>query len=233
LKLEPERITVVERGRDPARFEPVGLTREEARARIGVDVDAEVVLAVGRQEFQKGLVHLLDAVATTLLGRPKLVVLIAGRAGNATAAIDARLAARGDLVDRVRMLGHRDDVPSLLAAADVFALPSLYEGTAGAAIEAMAASVPVVASRVSGMDGVLEDDRNALLVPPGDVGALGVAIARALDDEALRARLGAAGRATFAERFTLARSADEMVALYEDVAARGRRPGFTNSRSFV
>lgn len=223
LRIPRDRITVVERGRDP---EALGRRTPERRAaareRLGVDSHAEVILAVGREEYQKGHVHLVDALAELVPTRPGAIVLIAGRTGNATAAIDDAVR-RAGLGDRVRRLGHRDDVGDLLCAADVFALPSLYEGTAGAAIEALALETPIVSTDLAGTRGVLVDGVTARLVPVGDPAALARAIASTLDDSSSRAPQVAKGREVFDDRFTLARSAQRMAALYAAVAERGRR----------
>jgi glycosyltransferase involved in cell wall biosynthesis len=218
LRLRPERITVVERGRDPdalGRRDPE--RRQRVRSSLELADDDRLVLAVGREEFQKGHAHLVEAARILAASRPELTVAIAGRRGNATSAIDAAVAADG-LADVVRRLGHRDDVADLLAAADVFAMPSLYEGTAGAAIEAMALDAPIVSTRLDGTVGVLEDGRNARLVPVADDAALARAIAEVLDDPDAASARAAAGRADFEERFTLERSATRMAELYHEVA---------------
>lgn len=224
LGIRRDRITVVERGRDPVvlgRRDPV--RRDAARRQLDLDPTAEVILAVGRQEYQKGHVHLVDALGLLATERPEAVVVIAGRPGNATAAIDEAVR-RSGLGSRVRRLGHRDDIADLLCAADVFALPSLYEGTAGAAIEALALETPVVSSDLAGTRGVLVDHDNARLVPVADPVALAGAICELLDDpDSARAR-AVRGRTLFDERFTLARSAERMAELYAAVAAAGRRP---------
>ena len=223
LGIHRDRITVVERGRDPeALGRRTAARRSAARAKLGMDPCAEVILAVGREEYQKGHVHLVDALATLGGTRPDALVLIAGRSGNASAAIDDAVR-RAGLGDRVRRLGHRDDVADLLCAADVFALPSLYEGTAGAAIVALALETPIVSSDLAGTRGVLVDGVTARLVPVGDTAALARALASTLDDASVRSAQVAKGRALFDERFTLTRSAERMAELYGAVADRGRR----------
>src|SRR5205085_7244813 len=99
------------------------------------------------------------------------------------------------LGDAVRFVGFRTDLDACLAAADVAVLPSLQEGLGVAALEAMAAARPVVASRVGGLGEAVVHGETGLLVPPADPGALAAALARLIGDPALRVRLGAAGRA--------------------------------------
>ena len=119
------------------------------------------------------------------------------------------------------MLGHRHDVPDLLCAADVLAIPSLYEGTAGAAIEAMALRCPVVCTDVEGVRGILRDGVNALLVPAGEPALLADGLVRALHDDALADALRCRALADFEDRFTIEAAAARMEALYAELT-RGR-----------
>ena len=115
-----------------------------------------------------------------------------------------------------------DDLPALLTAAEVFVFPSLYEGFGLPPLEAMACGTPVVASDSSSLPEVLGDA--ALLVPPGDVAALAGALARLLDDGALRARLRERGLARAAS-FTWERTARATLAAYREAAAGAREDG--------
>src|SRR6185437_163485 len=115
---------------------------------------------------------------------------IAGRGGEETAL--RALARETGLEQQIHLLGFRPDVPDILAAADIFVMPSLSEGLPLALVEAMAASLPVIASDVGGIPEVAERDAEALLIAPGDARALAAALARLLGDSALRASLGTA-----------------------------------------
>ncbi len=224
LGLPAARIDVVERGRDPEQLgRRTSTRRAAARAALEVPHDQPLVVAVGRQEFQKGHVHLIEAMATLVAQGSPATLVIAGRAGNATTAIDDVLARHEALRGRVRLLGHRDDVADLLAAADVFVMPSLYEGTAGAAVEAFALEAPVVATDLVGTRGILVDGDNAWLVPVGDADRLARAIGAVIGDPREAAVRAARGRLVFEERFTLDRSADRMAALYRSVASSPAR----------
>ncbi len=101
-----------------------------------------------------------------------------------------------------------------LARATVFALPSHNEGVPMALLEAMSLSLPVLTTPVGGIPEVIENERNGLLVPAGDVDAIEVALQRLLQSSAERTRLGAAARATIAERFSLGATIDKLAALY-------------------
>lgn len=121
-------------------------------------------------------------------------------------------------------MGHRDDVPDLLAAADLFVFPSLFEGLGGALIEAMALGLPIVASDLDAVREVVDEGRNAVLVPPASSRALADAIVMVLDDRRKAAAFGARSRVIFAERFTSDRSVARMIALYRDVVRKSRDP---------
>lgn len=224
LRIAPERITVIERGRDPERLGvPSAERRAGARGSLGLPSDAPILVTVGRQEFQKGQWHLLESMPKILASHPKVRLLIAGREGNASARL-REVGAQAALDGQVTFLGHRDDIPEILAAADLFVFPSLCEGLGGALIEAMALGLPIVASDLPAIREVVEADRNALLVPPGSSSDLAAAIDLLLADRARRAAMGRRSRRIFEERFTLERSATRMLELFEKVAAGGRRP---------
>jgi glycosyltransferase involved in cell wall biosynthesis len=215
LGIPEQRVTVIERGRDPSRLGEPGLERRlRVRRKLGLSPDEPVAVTVGRQEYQKGHRYLLEAMAELSRRRTKLRLLLVGRAGNLSSQLQSQAKAYG-LADRVRFLGHREDVPDLLAAADLFVFPSLYEGLGGAVIEAMALGLPIVASDIPVMREVLEVDRNALLVPSASPRALADALEDLLDHPAKARSFGARGRAIFAERFTLDRGVERMTELYE------------------
>lgn len=226
LGLDADRVTVIHRGRDPERLGEPSLDRRlRTRRLLGVPEEAPVLLNVARQEFQKGQEVLLRAFDRLSGAHPRL--LIAGREGNASPAL-RRTVEDLEGRDRVRFLGHRDDVPDLLAAADVFVFPSHYEGLGGAVIEAMALGLPVVASDLPAVREIVEAGQSAELVPPADVSALAAALQRLLDDRERRVEMGRRGRQIFLERFTLERCADRTAELYRAVvagAAKGLQEG--------
>lgn len=218
LAIPEERITIVHRGRDPDRLgEPSEERRREARAALELDERVEVVVTVGREDYQKAQDVLLDACARLTPRRPRLHVLLAGRKGSLTAGIEERLA-RLPHRERVLRLGHREDVPVLLAAADLFVFPSRFEGLPGAVLEALALGLPVVASDIPSVAEVVPSADHGLLVPPDDPAALAAAVEELLDDRRRAAAMGARNRRAFLERYTLERSVESMVDLYRHVA---------------
>jgi glycosyltransferase involved in cell wall biosynthesis len=124
------------------------------------------------------------------------------------------LARDSGLQDRVMILGPRNDIPDLQAAADIFVMPSLWEGLPIALLEAMFAGNAIVASRVSGIPEAVEHERHGLLAPPGDVHALKSELLRVMDDAHERRRLGEAARARASERFTIRAMTDAYERLY-------------------
>jgi glycosyltransferase involved in cell wall biosynthesis len=205
--------------RAKARVIPLGtvdVALPSPRADLWPDGDGLRWLAVGRLSHYKGFDVLLRALADVPDARLAIV-------GDGECADSLRATARDSgVAARVRFAGSVDDATLLAAyaAADAFALPSVNRGEAFGLVllEAMRARLPVVASAIagSGIGDVVADGDTALLVPPGDASALASALAR-LGDARLRTRMGARGRERFEQRFTLERSAQRWLALYEDV----------------
>jgi glycosyltransferase involved in cell wall biosynthesis len=171
--------------------------------------ETPLLLVVAALVHRKGVDVLLAALARLAEEGLRPALWIAGQ-GPARPALE-KLARELRLEDRVRFLGQRSDVADLLSACDVFILPSRHEGLGVAALEAMAAGRPIVATRVGGLAEAVVHERTGLLVPPEDPAALATALARLLRDPALRARLGAEGPARIAEGFR----ADDLVEAYE------------------
>jgi glycosyltransferase involved in cell wall biosynthesis len=178
------------------------------------------VLALGAVEPRKDLPTLVKAFSELAGVHRDLELVVAGPDGWGTPAFDAAVASSG-VGARVVRLGYLDEARrrSLLSEASVLAYPSLYEGFGFPPLEAMAAGVPVVATRAGAVPEVVGDA--AELVVPGDASALAAGLARVIDDAELRAKLVHAGRLR-AARFTWASSAASMMELYE-LASRHRQ----------
>jgi glycosyltransferase involved in cell wall biosynthesis len=175
------------------------------------------VLYVGRLRTRKAVAVLLEAMSDLAQRRPDLRLLIAGD-GEQRRALRRR-AARPDLRGRVEFLGplDRDAIAEWYRNAAVLCLPSIYEGFPVTIVEAMAAGLPVVATRVAGVPEAVEDGVTGALVPPEDAGALAAALERLLEDIDLRRRMSAAARAAFVERFAIGVVSDAHLALYEEL----------------
>lgn len=211
--LHDTRIAVLRNAVTP----PVLPARADARRALGLPDDVGVALCAARLVPQKRHDVLLDAWRA-VRGGP--VLLLAGD-GPLRAGLEERVA---DLGDRVRFLGARDDMPTLLAAADVAVLTSDWEGLPMVVLEAMAAGLPVVATDVDGVREALGPRADApaagLLVPPGDPAAVAAAL-NGLADPRRRAALAAAGRARVAAEHAPAALAAGYDALLHDARAAG------------
>jgi glycosyltransferase involved in cell wall biosynthesis len=218
-------VDVVPSGVDTSRFH--GLDARAARAQLGIDDGVPVIAIVASLHERKGHAVLLEALAEFVreegeggeAARPLLLAAGTGPEGEALQDLAARLG----LGRQVRWLGRVADVRPVLAAADVVVMPSLAEGLGVAAIEAMAAARPLVASAVGGLPELVRDGEQGLLVPPRDASALASALRRCLRDPELRTRLGAAGQLR-AEAFSTAAMARGTESVYERaLAARSAR----------
>jgi len=212
LGIKASKITVVPRSRGLERLRVSDPSQcRRTRSKLGIPPDAEVILTVGRQEYQKGQRHLVEAFSNLAEKRPRAWLVIAGRAGNASEDLQGAVG-RASGADRILVLGHRTDVPELLHAADVFAFPSLYEGLGGSLLEAMAAGLPIVASDIPAIREVA--DGTVLVAAPGDADQLENRLERLFDDPALRRALGILARRRFDQHPTLDQVAEHMAAWY-------------------
>jgi glycosyltransferase involved in cell wall biosynthesis len=189
--------------------------RPARRERPGEPV---TLVSVGRMRAPKDFVTLVRAM--TALDPAAARLRIVGD-GPDRDAVEAEIRSHG-LHDAVELLGERDDVPEILAAADVFVLSSHSEGLPMSVLEAMATGLPVVASAVGGVPEAVADRETGLLVAPRDPGALGEALDRLVSDAGLRVRLGAAGRRRAADRFAIEACRRAHLELYRSAVARKR-----------
>jgi len=195
---------------DPS-TQPVAQVRGELGA-----ADRPLVLAVGRLHSQKGFPTLIEAASRWADRAPPPLVAIAGE-GPAREELAASIAAGGNAV---RLLGHRSDVASLLAAADVVVLPSRWEGSPLAAQEALSAGRPLVACAVGGVPDLVGD--GAVLVPAGDPAALAAAVSRLLDDPAAAATLAARGVARASAWADEPATVASLAGIYAELCGRRR-----------
>ncbi|MGB6063219.1 MAG: glycosyltransferase family 4 protein [Desulfomonilaceae bacterium] len=190
---------------------------EDVRQSLGLTKDNFVVVTVGSVGWRKGSFEILkavprvvsrdDSVRFTLLGGEEEP----GEMAQLTAIVEAE-----KLEPWVRLTGEleREKVPSFLALADVFLLPSFKEGMPVTIIEAMRSGLPIISTRVAGIPDMIEDGVSGLLINPGSPEEIAEAVLRLRRDEALRAKLEAAAKVTFEEKFEFARGIQEIRALY-------------------
>jgi glycosyltransferase involved in cell wall biosynthesis len=220
LRIPADRIQVVYRGRDPARLGAPGPGRRlQTRAALSIGPEAPVVLSAGRLDRQKGVETTIGAFRRVVAQRPDAVLLVAGRPGNASAAVEAE----ARRTPAVRLLGHRTDVPDLMCAADVLSFPSRWEGLGGALVEAMALRLAIVASDIPPVAETI-GDLGWPLVPPDDGQALAEGLDRVLAGGAAHEARKDAGERRFRALFTAEAAADGMAGLYRDVLRDTPRP---------
>jgi glycosyltransferase involved in cell wall biosynthesis len=182
---------------------------------------APVVGNVAALVPHKGQRHLVEAAARVVREVPDARFVIAGE-GELRPALERQIKER-KLEKHVFLAGFRPDVLSLHKSFDVFVLASVTEGLGTSTLDAMACGKPVVGTATGGIPEVVVDGQTGLLVPPRDDRALAAAIVRLLKDPDLRARMGAAGLARVAARFSADRMVRDTLAVYESVVKRGAR----------
>ena len=212
----PDKVSVIPLGIAP----PAPLPRSEARRRLGLQPDDEVVMFSGRLEPQKGLPVLLQAWALLQPRRPRARLVVIGD-GPQRKALQAQVPA-GAAGASVLFAGWQADAPALMPAADVFCLPSLWEAYGYVLLEAMAAGVPIVASDVGGIPEALGEGRWGRLCPPGDAQALAEALLQRLADPAAGAGTVVAARRHVQQAHGLHTMVARHARLYEQLAGDGR-----------
>jgi glycosyltransferase involved in cell wall biosynthesis len=187
--LPKDHVEVIVNGVDSASVRGAasnGTATRLLRADLGLNPDDRHVLSVARLARHKGTAFLIDAIVHVLASHPRARLLLVGR--GEMLPLQRQVDELG-IRDRVVFLGERWEIGRVLALADCFVLPSLYEGMSTALLEAMAAGVPVVATRVSGNPEVVRDGVTGLLVPPADPVSLAHAISQVLGDRRRAAKM--------------------------------------------
>ena len=222
----PGRYPTVEtllHGVEPASTPRGSEARLAARRELGIDDLAPVIGNVANLTLKKDHAGLLAAFDLVRRRVPEAVLLLVG-AGPLEADLRAEVRDR-ELDDSVRFLGSRDDVPELLPALDVFVLSSRFEGLPISLLEAMAAEVACVSTRVGGIPEAITDGVEGRLVPPGEPKVLAEALTDVLLDPDVRSRLAAAGRARVVEAFSIDRAVRRTEEIYTDLLRSERQAG--------
>ena len=219
------RVVTMPGGVDVDRFRPdAGPPRDHGiRATLGLPHDVPIIGLVSGFRVMKGHQTVVEAAARLAAGGRRFHLLLIGQ-GPFVPKVRAQVEASG-LGDRISTLGFVDDLPATMAVLDVALYSALEsDGMSRVLFEYLAAGVPVVASRVGVVPEILEDGRTALLVPPGEPEPLADAIARLLDDPGRRREIGAAGAALVRARYSGARLAEQLTALYLSLAVASVQP---------
>jgi glycosyltransferase involved in cell wall biosynthesis len=225
--LPADRVVVIHNGVDPERFRPP--SREErlgARRALGIPEDAFAAVIVAALRPEKNHAMLIRAAARLKRSDPRFVLLIAGEGREGEAL--RRLARSLDLGEAVRFLGRREEIPEVLAAADLSVLCShpVVETFPLSILESMACALPVVATSVGSVPEMIEDGVHGVLVPDGDEDALTAAVEGLGRDSRRRAGLGESARSRVMERFSQEGMIDSYASLLRGlVPSKGESSG--------
>jgi glycosyltransferase involved in cell wall biosynthesis len=220
------RVEVMLHGIAPSSIAHGPEARTEARRRLDLPTDAYVVGTVGNLTLKKDHETLLRAFRSFASRHHEAHLVIIGT-GPRAAQLQAYAASLG-LAPRVHFTGMREDVPELLAGFDVFAMSSLHEGLSIALVEALAAGLPIVATRVGGIPELVIDGEHGLLVPARDDRALASAIERLSTDASLRERFATSAFDRAAE-FGIQKAADTLTAEYAELSTTPRAQAVSTS----
>jgi glycosyltransferase involved in cell wall biosynthesis len=208
-------IPTIPNGIPVDRYGDPRVNRSEWRKREAISESELVVVCIGRFAAQKNQGLLVDAFSLLSHSRRTCKLLFVGE--GAQMAEVRQSIARLRLGDRVRLLGRRSDIPAVLAACDLVVQPSLWEGNPLSVMEAMAAGKAVVATSVGGVPDLIDHGVTGWLVPPNDVSQLESALTRLIEDDDLRAELGAHAAATARARFDVSVMTKGYEDLYESL----------------
>jgi glycosyltransferase involved in cell wall biosynthesis len=218
VRVPAQRVTRIASGVDTAVLADRATARANLAARYRIDLSQPVIAAAGQLIERKGHDVLLDALPSVIARHRGLRLILFGR-GPRGAALEGR-ARRLGIASNVIFAGFVPGLRDLLAGFDVFVHPARNEGLGLVVLEAMAAGVPVVASRAGGLIDAVSAEHTGLLVPPGDAGALTAALLRMLEHADLRERLAGAARERVAQEFTVQAMAAAYRRLYVSLAAQ-------------
>jgi len=219
LGANPDKVSVIYGGIDAGQFR-VSLDLKRKRETLGITDNAFILGSFGRLEIEKGQGYLIEAIPYLGKDHPELniVVLIAGGGSLKQQLMDQ--AARLEVMDKIRFLGERGDIPELLKIADIVVIPSLSEGLPVVGLEAMAAGKPVVATGVGGVPELIEDRKTGILVPPADPVSLAKAIFELARDHALVGEIISQANDKLLGNFTADKMVRQVEHLYEQLLAK-------------
>ncbi len=226
-KADPRKVVIIPPGVDTSHFYPI--PSDEARAYLGLNPAARMILFVGRIEPLKGLDTLLHAMSCLQIchtRRPVYLAIIGGEPNAHPEAMSAEMARLQNLSKElglenlVLFLGKRgqDTLPYYYSAAELLVMPSLYESFGMVALEAMACGIPVIASQVGGLAFLVQDGVTGYHVPDADPGRLCDRLGRLLDDPPLRQQMGRSA-AEYAQNYAWDKIAAQILRLYQELAA--------------
>ncbi len=222
--LPEKKVLTVHWGLELEKFVPHPYAGHQVRREYNLTPKVPVVGMVGRLTPRKGHREFLFAARAVSQEMPQVRFLVVGRHSRGEADFEQHireLCVQLGLENRVIFTGHREDIPQVMAAMDLLAVPSYWEAFGWVTIEAMAMARPVVAVNGGGIPDIVVSERTGLLVPPRDVAALSAAILNLLRNKDTSERMGRAGRRRVEELFTIDGTADRMEAIMEELVIQG------------
>lgn len=214
----PDRITTIYNAIMP--FDVSHINRESVREKLGLKKDDIYFLAVGRLVYEKGHEFLIEAMAEVVKVDSQAIAGICG-AGPLQDQLQTQIE-RLNVQDNMKLLGQWDSIPEILAAADVFVLPSRWEGLPMALLEGMMAGLPIIATRVEGVDEVVQPGEHGLLVPLESPAELAQAILQLLRSPQDRQRMGRAARERVLSSYTTDRMCEAYLQVIEKCLGEGK-----------
>jgi glycosyltransferase involved in cell wall biosynthesis len=225
--ISDDKIAVIVNSVDLTRYQ-AAVDRLAIRRQLGLEQGDRVMAVVATFKRQKGHRYLIDAASLVVPQFPNLRILFIGD-GELREELLAQTRALG-LERSIRFLGTRQDVPDLLAASDCFVLPSLWEGSPMALVEAMASGLPVIATEVSGTRQVIVPGESGLLVPPGDARQLASAMLSLLSAPEKAKSMGIAARQRVEKQFNARKQANDHIALFTAALDHNKPLAISRSR---
>ncbi len=210
--LPPHRLTLIHTGIELEQYQP-DISATGMRGDLGFPEDQPLIGTIASLIPHKGQSDLLEAAALVIKDRPANFLLAGGCHSTGRKPLEEQ-AQRLGISSHIKLLRFRQDIPQLLAALDVFVLPSRQEGLGTAIIEALAMEKPVVATNIGGIPDLVKNEATGLLVPSHDPQSLAQAILRLLNDRQFARQLGQAGRKWMEQEFTVDNMVNQTEAMY-------------------
>jgi len=218
--VSPQKVITIYNGIDLTNF--INVDRYEARLEVhkelGIPLDANLLTTVAVLRHLKGIQFMIQALPTVLDATPNVYYLIVGSGSHHDALVEE--VDKAGVKERVVFAGLRNDIPRLLAASDIFVLPTLTEALPTVLAEAMAAQLPIVASAVGGVPEMVTDGRNGYLVSPGSPGELSEACITLLTAPEIRTEMGQNGWQIVNEKFNILGQIGQLEKLYLDLISK-------------
>ena len=217
--VDEEKIHVIYNGVDTQKFKPNG-DRAGLRLELGLEEEQKIILCVGRLYYRKGITTLLKSIPEVVQKFGDVKFVISGRGFKKNEENLRKLAEKLKIEKSVMFLGYVPDekLPDLYAASDIFVLPALYENFPFAILEAQSTGLPVISTKVGGIPEFLTNNKNGLLVEPGDSEQLAQEIMILLQDPELAEELGRRGRSLVEEKFAWPLITSQVVDLYRKIS---------------